>query len=69
MVRREVTTWYLEMHSPDELRSVACPNESARLVRAEIPSPELSRFLYTAVGGPWYCSVAWNGTSRAGWLP
>jgi GNAT superfamily N-acetyltransferase len=42
------------MRSPDELRGAACPDESARLVRAEIPSPELSRFLYTAVGGPWY---------------
>ena len=30
---------------------MACPNEAARLVQAEIPSPELSRFLYTAVGG------------------
>ena len=29
--------------------------------RADIPSPELSRFLYTAVGGPWY----WTG--RLGW--
>jgi GNAT superfamily N-acetyltransferase len=53
-VLRAVTTWYLEMRSPDEWRSVPCPHEAARVVQAEIPSPELSRFLYTAVGAGWY---------------
>jgi GNAT superfamily N-acetyltransferase len=54
MMRREVTTWFLEMRSPSALRAAACPNPAAVFVRAEIPSPELSRFLYTAVGGPWF---------------
>jgi len=37
------------------------------LVRAEIPCPELNRFLYTAVGAEWwwYDRLPWN---RARWL-
>jgi GNAT superfamily N-acetyltransferase len=54
VVRVEVTTWYLEMLHPEELRTAACPRADARIERAAIPSPELSRFLYTAVGGHWY---------------
>jgi GNAT superfamily N-acetyltransferase len=50
----QVTTWSLEMRSPDQLRAVGPPSAEARVERADIPSPELSRFLYTAVGGPWY---------------
>ncbi|GAA1524540.1 GNAT family N-acetyltransferase [Streptomyces albidochromogenes] len=46
-----VTTWSLEQTSPDDLRPAAAPPGDLRIVRAEIPSPEFSRFLYTAVGG------------------
>ncbi|MET9513695.1 GNAT family N-acetyltransferase [Streptomyces sp. NPDC002994] len=46
-----VTTWSLEQTSPDDLRPSAAPPGDIRIVRAEIPSPEFSRFLYTAVGG------------------
>jgi ribosomal protein S18 acetylase RimI-like enzyme len=53
-MRTEVTTWYVEMLSADQLRPLPCPMARARVERAEIPSPELSRFLYTAVGGHWY---------------
>ncbi len=60
-MRVDVTTWYLQMLSPGELRAVACPNETVALVRAEVPSAELNRFLYTAVGAPWY----W--IDRLGW--
>src|ERR1700716_154302 len=42
------------MLQQSELRVVACPRADARVERAAIPSPELSRFLYTAVGGQWY---------------
>jgi GNAT superfamily N-acetyltransferase len=48
-----VTTTYLEQTSPDQLRPAATPAEPLEIVRAEDPSPEFSRFLYTAVGGPW----------------
>jgi GNAT superfamily N-acetyltransferase len=50
----EVTTWYLEMLAAEQSRAAARPTDQACVVRAEIPSPELSRFLYTAVGGAWY---------------
>src|SRR6266571_6827778 len=49
------------MLSPDHLRMAEPPRIDARVERADIPSPELSRFLYTAVGGDWY----W--TDRLGW--
>ena len=53
-VRRPVRVTYLEMHSPDELRASAREPGDTLLLRAEEPSPELGRFLYTAVGGDWY---------------
>ncbi|MFE4536846.1 GNAT family N-acetyltransferase [Streptomyces scopuliridis] len=51
-----VTTWSLEQTSPDDLRPAAAPPGEVRIVRAEVPSAEFSRFLYTAVGGDvsWY---------------
>ncbi|MFI9052290.1 GNAT family N-acetyltransferase [Streptomyces sp. NPDC053427] len=58
-----VTTWYLEQTSPTDLAPGAKPaaEQGVRIVRAEVPSPEFSRFLYTAVGG----DVLW--TDRLGW--
>jgi GNAT superfamily N-acetyltransferase len=49
-----LTTWSLEMLAGDALRPAAPPDRAVKVLRAEIPSPEFSRFLYTAVGGPWY---------------
>ncbi|HIK56526.1 MAG TPA: GNAT family N-acetyltransferase [Synechococcales cyanobacterium M55_K2018_004] len=49
-----VTTWYLEMLSEDWLRPSFSEHPRLNIVQAEVPSPELSRFLYTAVGGDWY---------------
>lgn len=48
-----VTTYHLEMLDRADLR----PGRSRSdldIRRAEIPLPELNRFLYTAVGGDWY---------------
>jgi GNAT superfamily N-acetyltransferase len=56
-----VTTWYLEMLSRDTLRHSEPPDGEVHVERADIPSPELSRFLYTAIGGDWY----W--LDRLGW--
>lgn len=54
----EVTTWYLEMRDPRQLRFTSASQEllsqNLRIEQAKIPSPELSRFLYTSVGGDWY---------------
>src|SRR5262249_44198705 len=41
------------MTDPKALRP-ARPTPGAEIRRAEVPSPELNRFLYTAVGGDWY---------------
>ncbi|MFK8905756.1 GNAT family N-acetyltransferase [Streptomyces sp. YS-3] len=56
-----VTTWSLEQTSPADLRPAAEPAAGVRIVRAEVPSPEFSRFLYTAVGG----DIRW--TDRLSW--
>lgn len=58
-----VTTWYLEQTSAADLTPAAPPRAGGdvRIVRSEVPSPEFSRFLYTAVGG----DVTW--TDRLGW--
>lgn len=50
----EVMTWYLEMRSPDAFRPSYIDNPNLHVMQAKIPSPELSRFLYTSVGGDWY---------------
>lgn len=49
-----LTTWYLEMRSPDQLRPKRSPLPHLTVLRVEIPCPEFSRFLYTSVGGHWY---------------
>ncbi|MGK5641426.1 GNAT family N-acetyltransferase [Streptomyces sp. URMC 126] len=58
-----VTTWSLHMTAPDDLAPAGAPGPGpgVRFVRSEVPSPEFSRFLYTAVGGDY----AW--TDRLGW--
>ncbi|MFD8544126.1 GNAT family N-acetyltransferase [Streptomyces sp. NPDC059649] len=58
-----VTTWYLEQTSRADLAPGQVPpaEQGVRIVRAEVPSPEFSRFLYTAVGG----DVTW--TDRLPW--
>lgn len=53
-----VTTWYLEQTSPDDLRPAAAPAGDVEIVRAQVPSPEFSRFLYCAVGAT---SRGWTG--------
>jgi ribosomal protein S18 acetylase RimI-like enzyme len=53
-MRTRIVTHHLEMTGADQLR----PARPARAVhvwqRAAVPSPELSHFLYRAVGGDWY---------------
>ncbi|MFH8619375.1 GNAT family N-acetyltransferase [Streptomyces sp. NPDC017979] len=51
-----VTTWSLEQTSPADLRPARPAGADVTVVRAEVPSPEFSRFLYTAVGG----DVTWT---------
>ncbi|WP_328912777.1 MULTISPECIES: GNAT family N-acetyltransferase [unclassified Streptomyces] len=60
-----VTTWSLELTAPGELRPAAAPaaETDVRIARAEVPSAEFGRFLYTAVGG----DCQW--TDRLPWPP
>ena len=62
-MRAETTTTYLEILDPGALKAARQPADRALdLRRAEIPSPELNRFLYTAVGGEWHWldKLSWN---------
>lgn len=61
LVTTPVTTWYLEMRDPAQLRRARVPTPEPLILRAELPLPTLNRFLYTAVGGHWY----WR--DRLGW--
>lgn len=65
-----VTTWYLEMTDPSDLRPASPPGEPVPIVRAELPSPELNRFLYTAVGGAWHWTdrLSWDWSRWYDWL-
>ncbi|MFF0446642.1 GNAT family N-acetyltransferase [Streptomyces sp. NPDC004609] len=65
-MRISVTTWSLEQTSPADLRPAAPASGDVTIARAGIPSPEFSRFLYTAVGG----DVLWTdrlGMTYAEW--
>jgi GNAT superfamily N-acetyltransferase len=53
-MKKSITTYYLSMDTPDALRPSTPREPSFQAQRAEVPSPELGRFLYTAVGGDWY---------------
>ncbi|MFC5029583.1 GNAT family N-acetyltransferase [Streptomyces sp. DSM 41987] len=58
-----VTTWSLEQTAPADLRPSAVPaaGSGVRIVAAEVPSPDFSRFLYASVGA----DCLW--TDRLGW--
>lgn len=66
-MQRLVTTTYLEMTDRSRLRPARPPKVEYRLVRVELPSPELNRFLYAAVGADWcwYSRLSWDD---AQWL-
>jgi GNAT superfamily N-acetyltransferase len=70
VVEVEVTTWSLELRRPSELRPSAAPDLELSLLQAKRPSPELGRFLYTAVGGSWYWidRLAWSSERWLEWL-
>ncbi len=57
-----VTTWSLEQTSPADLAPAGELPSNVRIVRAEVPSPEFSRFLYASVGGDihWVDRLDWT---------
>jgi GNAT superfamily N-acetyltransferase len=66
----EVRRWYLEMRSPAQLRPSAAPDPAPQIVRAEVPSPALNRFLYTSIGGDWHWTdrLPWTWEQWMRWL-
>ncbi|MGI8336203.1 GNAT family N-acetyltransferase [Actinomadura scrupuli] len=66
----EVSTWHLEQKDPRQLGAAPPPREPVEVVRAEVPSPELSRYLYTAVGGDWFWTdrLSWSYEQWRNWL-
>jgi GNAT superfamily N-acetyltransferase len=66
--RTEVTTWYLEQTDPGRL--VPARPAAVEVVRAQVPSPELSRYLYLAVGGDhlWTDRLPWSHRDWTEWL-
>lgn len=64
------TVWYLEQTSRAEPRPAKALDVPVQIVRAELPSPELSRFLYTAVGGDlfWVDRLPWTWQQWYDWL-
>ena len=57
----QVTTYYLELRSVDELKPSRSEVPDLEIREARIASPELGRFLYTVVGR------AWGWTDRLSW--
>lgn len=50
----EITTWFLEMLEPQQLRFKPPGHYELRIEQARCPCPEFNRFLYASVGGEWY---------------
>jgi GNAT superfamily N-acetyltransferase len=48
-----VTTWYLQMTDPAQLRPVARELPDAAVERVEPADPAFNRRMYAEVGGPW----------------
>ncbi|MGH8443238.1 MAG: GNAT family N-acetyltransferase [Nevskiaceae bacterium] len=69
-LRRPVTRWFLEMTSPGQLKRSPVPDPAPLIVRAEVPSPALNRFLYTSVGGAWHWTdrLPWTWSQWMKWL-
>lgn len=68
--RIPVTTWYLETRHREDLRPAKVPAIPPQILRAEIPVPELNRFLYTYVGGQWHWRdrLPWTHAQWLKWL-
>lgn len=49
-----VTTFYLEMTSPDHLKRCTSNEDGLLLSFVDPPLPELNRFFYTTIGAAWY---------------
>jgi ribosomal protein S18 acetylase RimI-like enzyme len=53
ITERVVTTTYLEITDRAEIRAGRPAGAAFAIVRVDVPTPDLNRFLYIAVGGAW----------------
>ena len=69
-MRADIAIYYLEMTDPGQLLPLRAPAEGLELKQAEVPSPELNRYLYTAVGGDWYWvdRLCWTHEDWLDWV-
>ncbi|WP_405774647.1 GNAT family N-acetyltransferase [Streptomyces sp. NBC_00859] len=69
IVQQGVTTWTLRMSSPGQLRPVRS-NTPMRVERSQVPSIDLSRALYAAVGSHvcWTDRFAWSHETWEAWV-
>ncbi|HEY0074406.1 MAG TPA: GNAT family N-acetyltransferase [Abditibacteriaceae bacterium] len=56
-----VTTYYLEMVTPQDLRAAYSNNPELQVLQAQVPCPLFNRFLYEVVG------KAWSWTDKLNW--
>lgn len=61
-IPREVTIWHLEMLDAAEAQVPEALADDVRITRAQFPTAELVRWLYSVVGGPyrWYERLGWS---------
>jgi GNAT superfamily N-acetyltransferase len=66
----KVALYHLEMTDASQLTPGRAEAADLEFRRAEIPSPELNRFLYTAVGGDWYWidRLGWSYQEWLNWV-
>ncbi len=66
----EVTTYYLEMTSPAQLRPARLPGHPFAVRRAELAYPALNRFFYEQVGQAhsWTDRLRWTDEQWLAWL-
>jgi GNAT superfamily N-acetyltransferase len=65
-----VTVWTLEMRDRGSLRPAGDPARAPVLMQAQRPAPELSRFFYELVGGPWLWvdRLVWDAARWRAWV-
>jgi GNAT superfamily N-acetyltransferase len=66
----QVTTWYLHMTDRAQVAPAPEPDPELEVRQVELPSPELSRALYTGVGSDWYWTdrLGWSWSRWHAWL-
>lgn len=66
----EITTYYLEMTTPQQLQPKQNSNPNFEIRQAQLPLPELNRFFYLTVGQDFYWTnrLNWSIEQWAAWV-